>query len=131
MISPAIRNELIEFAQNLVRCTSLSGQEGEVAALIQAKMTALRYEEVSIDSMGNVLGRIGTGEKSILFDSHMDTVEVNDEAKWSVPPFSGEILTGRLYGRGAVDMKSAVAASVYAGALAKKIGIAPGKSVYV
>ena len=56
-------------------------------------MKALGYDEVIIDSMGNVLGRIGSGEKSILFDSHVDTVMVNDEELWDVPPFSGQIET--------------------------------------
>jgi acetylornithine deacetylase/succinyl-diaminopimelate desuccinylase-like protein len=83
-------------------------------------MKSLGYEEVIVDSMGNVLGRIGRGEKSILFDSHVDTVEVNDEKEWEVPPFSGEIVDGRLYGRGSVDMKYSVAASIYAGVIAKE-----------
>jgi putative selenium metabolism hydrolase len=94
-------------------------------------MLALGYDEVIIDSMGNVLGRIGNGEKSILFDSHVDTVEVKDEAEWDIPPFSGTITGGRLHGRGSVDMKSAVAASIYAGMLAKKLGFVSGKTIYV
>jgi putative selenium metabolism hydrolase len=81
--------------------------------------------------MGNILGRIGNGEKSILFDSHVDTVEVNDADKWDVPPFSGEIVDGRLHGRGSVDMKSAAAASIYAAIIAKEAGFASGKTVYV
>src|SRR5512143_1466276 len=81
--------------------------------------------------MGNILGRIGNGQKSILFDSHVDTVDVKDEDKWDIPPFSGRIVDGRLHGRGSVDMKSAAAASLYAGALAKKSGLTSGKTVYV
>ena len=87
-------------------------------------MAALGYDEVTLDAMGNVIGRIGNGGKSILFDSHVDTVAVTDAAQWDVPPFSGRIVDGRLYGRGSVDMKSAVAASIYAGALAKQAGLA-------
>ena len=129
--TPEMQRELIEFAQNLVRIKSLSGQEREVVHFIEKKMKALGYDEVIIDAMGNIVGRIGNGDKVILFDSHVDTVEVNDEEKWEVPPFSGSIADGRLYGRGSVDMKSAVAASVYAGALAKRTGLAAGKTVYV
>src|SRR5258706_12426984 len=84
-----------------------------------------------IDSMGNLLGRIGNGEKTLLFDSHADTVEVNDEQEWLVPPFSGQIVDGRLHGRGSVDMKSSLAASIYAGALAKKMGFTSGKTIYI
>ena len=131
LITPELREELIQFAQSLVRVKSMSGQEGEIIKLIEKKMYALGYDEVVIDSMGNIVGRIGNGEKAIMFDSHVDTVEVNDEEKWDIPPFSGEIVNGRLHGRGSVDMKSGTAASIYAGAIAKKAGLASGKSIYV
>ena len=131
LLTPEIKKELVEFAQSLVRTKSLSGQEEAVIKLIEKKMIALGYDEVTIDSMGNILGRIGSGEKSILFDSHVDTVEVKDESKWDFPPFSGDIVDGRLHGRGSVDMKSAVAASIYAGAIAKKMGFTSGKTVYI
>jgi putative selenium metabolism hydrolase len=94
-------------------------------------MKALDYDEVRIDRFGNVLGRIGDGPKVILFDSHMDTVNVVDEQQWDVPPFSGEMVEGYLWGRGAVDMKSGLAASIYAAALAKNLGLASGKTIYI
>jgi putative selenium metabolism hydrolase len=131
LISPEVQKELIEFTQSLVRIKSISGQEGEIVRFVEKRMKALGYDEVIIDSMGNVLGRIGNGEKSILFDSHVDTVEVNDEEKWDVPPFSGEIIDGSLYGRGSVDMKSGAAASIYAGVIAKRLGLASGKTIYI
>jgi putative selenium metabolism hydrolase len=128
---PAIKQELIEFTQSLIRIRSYSGQEEQIIRFIEQKMKALGYDEVIIDSMGNLLGRIGSGEKSILFDSHVDTVAVNDEAEWDVPPFSGNIIDGHLYGRGSVDMKSSIAASIYAGALAKQQGLDTGITIYV
>jgi putative selenium metabolism hydrolase len=131
LLTDVLKQELIEFDQNLIRIKSYSGHEGELIKFIEQKMKSLGYDEVVIDSMGNLLGRIGNGEKTILFDSHVDTVEVNDEAEWEVPPFSGEIINGRLHGRGSVDMKSSVAASVFAGALAKKMGYASDKTIYV
>lgn len=127
----AYEDDLIRFTQELVRIRSFSDQEGELARCIQKKMEALGYDEVFIDRVGNVVGRIGSGGRTVLFDSHMDTVTVNDEAEWRVPPFSGEIVEGRLYGRGSVDMKSALAASVYAGAAAKAQGLTRDKTVYV
>ena len=126
-----LKEELIEFTQSLVRIKSYSGQEEEIIRFIEEKIKALGYDEVIIDSMGNLLGRIGHGEKTILFDSHVDTVEVPDEDQWDFPPFSGNIVDGRLYGRGALDMKSSVAASIYAGAIAKKSGFQAGKTIYV
>lgn len=131
LITSEIAQELIEFTQSLIRIKSMSGQEEEIIKFIEEKMKALGYDEVRIDSMGNILGRIGSGEKSVLFDSHVDTVEVNDEAKWDVPPFSGNIVNGHVHGRGSVDMKSSVAASIYAGVIAKKLGLDSGKTIYV
>ena len=131
LLPPEWQEDLIEFTQSLIRIKSLSGQEQEVIQQIEQKMKALGYDEVAIDSMGNILGRIGSGGKSILFDSHVDTVDVKDEAEWDIPPFSGRIIDGRLHGRGSVDMKSAAAASLFAGALAKKRRLASGKTIYV
>lgn len=130
-ITSQIERELIEFTQSLIRIRSYSGGEEPIIHFIEQEMKALGYDEVIIDSMGNLLGRIGNGEKSILFDSHVDTVAVHDEAEWDIPPFSGDIVDGRLYGRGSVDMKSSVAASIYAGSLAKKQGLDSGKTIYV
>ena len=84
-----VAEDLLAFTAGLVRIKSFSGQEEQVARFIASKMKALDYDEVRIDRFGNVLGRIGTGPKVILFDSHMDTVNVVDEEQWDVPPFSG------------------------------------------
>lgn len=126
-----VSNDLLLFTQELVRINSYSGQEGEIARFIASKMKALNFDEVKIDRYGNVLGRVGDGGKVILFDSHMDTVNVTDEESWDVPPFSGEIVDGYLYGRGSVDMKSGLAASIYAAAIAKSQGLLAGKTIYV
>lgn len=130
-IPPHVQADLIAFTQDLIRIQSFSGQEEKVIHFIEAKMKALGYDEVTIDGMGNLVGRIGSGGKSILFDSHVDTVKVNDAAEWEYPPFSGEIVDGRLYGRGSVDMKSGAAASIYAAAIARQLGLTAGKTVYV
>ena len=111
LLSPELETEIIELAQSLVRLKSLPGQEEAAIRFVAQKMAALGYDEVIIDGMGNVLGRIGDGPKAILLDAHVDTVAVSDADEWEMPPFSGEVVNGRLHGRGSVDMKSAVAAS--------------------
>ena len=131
MIGTYMANELLQFAQELVRIKSYSGQEEEAARCVASKMEALKYDEVRIDRWGNVLGRVGNGERAMLFDSHLDTVSVTDEAEWEVAPFSGEIVDGSLWGRGSVDMKSGLAASVYAAAIARNQGLLAGKRVYI
>ena len=126
-----IQSDLIEFAQDLVRTKSYSGNENAIILLIEKKMKQLDYDEVTVDCMGNVVGRIGNGKDVLMFDSHVDTVAVNDISKWRHDPFGGVIEDGKLYGRGSVDMKSSAAASIYAGATAKTLGIDSGKSIYV
>ena len=123
---------MILFAQQLIRIRSYSGCEQELAVFVKRQMELLGYDDVKIDEMGNVIGRIGEDHNpAILLDSHMDTVQVRDDDCWRKPPFGGEIHDGRLYGRGAVDMKSALAASVFAGATARKSLIDRGKTAYV
>ncbi len=131
LLTQELKRELIECTQNLVRIKSFSGQEGDVIKFIEKKMLALGYDDVTIDSMGNVVGKIGNGVRAIMFDSHVDTVEVKDEEKWNIPPFTGDIVDGHLHGRGSVDMKSGAAASIYAGAFAKQLGFTTGKTIYV
>src|SRR5262245_22869831 len=61
----------------------------------------------------NVIGELpGSEDRSLLLCGHIDVVPVGERAVWSVDPFGGEIKDGRLYGRGAVDMKSGVAAAI-------------------
>jgi putative selenium metabolism hydrolase len=126
-----LQQELVDFTRDLIRIKSYSGQEEKIIRFIEQRMKDLGYDEVTVDAMGNVIGRIGNGETSVLFDSHVDTVEVNDENEWEFPPFSADIVDGRLYGRGSVDMKSSVAATLYAGAIAKNLGLISSKTVYV
>jgi len=106
------REALESFALALVRTPGLSGDEGAVAALVEAEMARLGYA-VQVDAMGNVTGTLDGGDgPCALFDGHMDTVGVTDPAAWSADP-AGEIRDGRLYGRGAMDMKGQLAAVIH------------------
>lgn len=125
------REELIQFTQELIRIKSMTTYERELAQMVEKKMKELGYDEVIVDPMGNVIGRIGDGEIKILYDSHMDTVEVNDADEWISDPFGGEIIDGKMYGRGTVDMKSSIAATVFAGHAIKSMGYDKGKTIYV
>lgn len=106
---------LIRFAQRLVRIPSVSTYEGPLAEALVAELEDAGCDEVRIDALGNVIGRLGTGDgPTLLFDGHMDTVDVGDTSCWKHDPFGGEIVDGVLYGRGAADMKGGLAAMVYA-----------------
>lgn len=115
-----IKDDAVAFAQKVVQTKSMTCDEKGVAELVKAKMEELGYDEVTVDATGNVLGRIGHGAKKILFDSHMDTVTVIDADQWADDPYGGIIKDGKLYGRGSVDMKCPLVASVYGAYVAKE-----------
>jgi len=125
-----IKSDLVKFMQDIIRIPSLSCEEGAVVNRIREEMLRLGYDEVTIDPMGNILGRIGSGPRVIAFDGHVDTVDVGDPELWDRDPHSGDIENGILYGRGTSDMKGGVASSVYAGALLKKRGIPDDVTFY-
>lgn len=125
------RDELICFAQEIIKIRSYSSEEGKLAEFIKEKMASLNYDEVYIDSIGNVVGRIGDGPISVMLDSHMDVVEAQNDDSWEYPPFEAEIHNGRLYGRGSVDMKGALAATVYGAVFARDMGWIDGHTVYI
>jgi len=131
-LAETYRAELISFAQMLVQTPSLSGQEAGIAALIQAEMERLSYDKVWADEAGNVVGCIEGGDgPSLMLNGHMDHVDAGDPAHWLHPPFGGTIHGGELWGRGAADMKGALAAMVYAGGLVKKLGMPLPSDLYV
>jgi putative selenium metabolism hydrolase len=122
----------IDFVQRLIQTESLPGCEGEIAGVVMAEMERLGYVDVHRDRMGNVLGRIaGTGEADpLMLNTHLDHVDVGDHSAWPHPPFGGEIHDGRIWGRGAVDIKGPLAAQVY-GAARLANGRPPAGDVWV
>lgn len=106
---------LLDLCQRMIRIKSYTGSEGALAEELRRTMLDLGYDRAWVDSFGNVIGEIrgAATDRSILFDGHIDTVEAGNEADWSVPPFAGAVQNGRIYGRGASDMKCALAAMIY------------------
>lgn len=103
---------LTDLALRLVATPSPSTQEGAVAELVKDALTQLDLA-VEVDRLGNVTGTLDAGPgPCVLLDAHMDTVGVTDPEAWSRDPH-GEIVDGRLYGRGSVDMKGPLAAAIH------------------
>ncbi len=126
-----LEDKVIEFTQELIKIKSFTHEEEKIVKFISEKMESLGYDEIILDDFGNVIGRIGNGETAILFDCHCDTVGINDTDEWITDPLGGNIIDGKIYGRGAVDMKGAIAATVYAGYALKQLSLSQGKTIYV
>jgi putative selenium metabolism hydrolase len=106
--------ELYQFTQHLIQTPSLSGQEGDAAALIVDQLTALGFPNVRVNEMGCVVATLGNGHgPTLLYDAHMDTVAPGVADQWPHPPYDAVIEDGALYGLGAVDMKSSLASMIY------------------
>ena len=107
-------------AQRLVQCPSVTPREGGALDLLEAELTAMGCACTRLpfgkaeERVDNLFARWGTGGPHFAFAGHTDVVPPGDTAAWSHDPFSGEIVDGRLHGRGAADMKGGVAAFVAA-----------------
>jgi putative selenium metabolism hydrolase len=114
----------------LVQIKSLSTQEEEVQQELMRQMQEAGFDEVRMDGLGNVIGRIGNGKKILAFDGHMDTVDMGNLKNWDFDPLSGEIKDGFVHGRGSVDQKGGPAAFVTAGKILKEIGFDKDMTIY-
>jgi succinyl-diaminopimelate desuccinylase len=111
----------VALARDLLRCPSVTPAEGGALALIERVLKGAGFDvhrvtfaEPGTAPIENLYARIGNASPHLVFAGHTDVVPPGDEAKWAHPPFAGEIADGTLYGRGAVDMKGAVACAVAA-----------------
>lgn len=121
--SQELADETARFLMDLVKTPSFSGKEKEVVQVIKAEMEKVGFDEVRIDGLGNVIGRIGHGPRLIAFDAHIDTVYPGDLSQWSFDPFNPMIKDDKIWGRGTVDQKGGMACMVYAGKIIKELGL--------
>jgi len=120
-----------QFLRDIIAIPSTSCNEGPVVERIAEEMKAVGFDEVNMDPMGNVLGRIGSGKRIIAMDGHVDTVGIGNPANWKHDPFKGKVENGIIYGRGASDMKGAMAAMVYAGKIIKELQLEDDYTLYI
>ena len=123
-VSASISQE-VRLAQKLIQAPSPSGHESPAVAVLLEAMRSLDFDEVYQDAAGNAIGIFRRGDgPTIMLNGHLDTVPTGEESLWPYPSLSGAIEEGRLWGRGACDMKSAVACMAYAARDAVDAGIA-------
>ena len=114
-------------ARDLVRCPSVTPAEGGALGLIEGVLKEAGFEvhrvtfaEPGTAPVENLYARIGERSPHLAFAGHTDVVPPGEQAKWTHPPFAGEIADGTLYGRGAVDMKGAIACALAAWKIRKE-----------
>jgi len=121
---------IVQFMRAICAIPSIMGNIGAVGKRVISEMDRLGFEDTRPDKMGNVLGRVGNGRKILLYDSHLDTVDVGDRSDWEWDPFEGKVENGVLYARGAGDEKQSTPGMIYGIALARDLGLLDGYTVY-
>ena len=108
-------------AQDLIRCESVTPADGGALDLLQEMLarlgfdcTRLPFQEAGTEPVDNLYAERRGPAANVCFAGHTDVVPAGDPEAWRVPPFAGEVVDGQLIGRGAVDMKGAIAAWVAA-----------------
>jgi len=111
----------VAITRDLIRCPSVTPAEGGALAYLESVLTQagfrvhrMTFEEPGTDDVENLYARIGDSGPNLVFAGHTDVVPPGDEATWTKPPFSGEIVKNELYGRGAVDMKGGIGCALAA-----------------
>lgn len=130
------RDALVALTRDLVRIPSVNpkfqtdpalNREAEVQGLLEPLLRADGFATELWDVFPGrpnlVADRAGREERSLILCGHVDVVPVGERGRWSVEPFGGEIRDGRLYGRGAIDMKGGLAACVIAARAIRAAGV--------
>lgn len=125
------RGEVVDLLRDLIHTPSLSSDEGDVVQRLIQQMEASGFDEVVLDPFGSVIGRIGNGPVTLVYDSHIDTVGVGSRSEWSRDPFEPYFDGDVVYGRGASDDKAGIAAMVAGAALFKQLGGCDDVTLYV
>ncbi len=122
----SFRGEIVTFCQRLLQTPSVNGEHDEVA-LAELIAAEARKLGLSVQIVGQdpnrpnvIVSTSEAGETGLLLLGHLDTVPPGDSASWTYPPFSGTVVDGRIYGRGAIDTKGGMAAALYALAALKQ-----------
>ncbi|MGB0570716.1 MAG: succinyl-diaminopimelate desuccinylase [Alphaproteobacteria bacterium] len=110
-------NDPIALSQALIRCQSVTPAEGGALDVLESALGSLGFtvhrlpfSDADTSDVDNLYARLGSGGLNFCFAGHTDVVPVGDADAWAGDPFAGDVIEGNLYGRGAADMKSAIAA---------------------
>ena len=119
------RTDMAKFLRDMIAIPSESCEEEGVVKRIAAEMEKLGYDKVEFDKLGNVIGWMGTGDKIIAIDSHIDTVGIGNRENWTADPYEGYETDDIIYGRGGSDQEGGMASATYGAKIMKDLGLIP------
>ena len=117
--------DMTRFLRDMIAIPSESCEEKGVANRIAEEMKKLGYDKVEFDRLGNVIGWMGTGDKIIALDSHIDTVGIGNIENWTHDPYQGYEDEKVIYGRGGSDQEGGMASATYGAKIMKDLGLIP------
>lgn len=117
--------DMTKFLRDLIAIPSESCEEEGVIRRTIAEMEKLGFDKAEIDPEGNALGWMGTGDKIIAFDGHIDTVGIGNINNWEQNPYEGYETDDIIYGRGGSDQEGGVVSAVYGAKIMKDLGLIP------
>lgn len=121
------KGDMTKFLRDLIRIPGeSSGEEGVIKRIAQ-EMEKLGFDKVEIDKMGNVLGYMGTGEKLVAYDAHIDTVGLGELSNWTFDPYEGYENDEEIGGRGASDQLGGIVSATYGAKIMKDLGLLSDK----
>jgi putative selenium metabolism hydrolase len=126
----AATDDILTFFRDIVAIPSMDNDIEKVGQRIGEEMTKLGFDKVYVDRFGSIVGKIGSGDKILLYDSHIDTVGIGDPAQWPWDPFTGKVENGMLYARGALDEKGSTPGMIYGLKMAHDLGLLEGYTAY-
>jgi putative selenium metabolism hydrolase len=121
----AYEPQMTKFLRDLIAIPSESCEEEGVIRRTIREMESLGFDKAEIDPEGNALGWMGTGEKIIAFDGHIDTVGIGNIKNWEKDPYEGYETGEVIYGRGGSDQEGGVVSAVYGAKIMKDLGLIP------
>jgi putative selenium metabolism hydrolase len=122
---------MTKFLRDLIAIPGESAGEEKVVQRIRQEMEAVGFDRVEIDKMGNILGYMGSGDKIIAFDAHIDTVGIGNRDNWTFDPYEGYETDEEIGGRGASDQLGGIVSAVYGAKIMKEQGLLAGYTILV
>lgn len=119
------RRDMSTFLRDLIAIPGESAQEEGVIRRIVTEMEKLNFDEIVVDPQGNVLGYMGSGDRIIAYDAHIDTVGLGEKANWDFDPYEGYETDEEIGGRGASDQLGGIVSATYGAKIMKELDLIP------